>query len=76
MSYHRDPGRDAAADYPEIPPLADVVQAAAILNISTRKCRELIANRKIGCVRIGVLVRVPRHELIAVIRGDNTEVSK
>lgn len=48
--------------------MASVDDAAAVLNCSTRKTRQLISEGSLAAVKIGRLVRVPRQALLALIR--------
>ena len=53
--------------YPDIPPMSSVDICAAVLGCSPRKVRQMVADGILGHVKIGRLVRVPRHILLAYI---------
>ncbi|MEX1208772.1 MAG: helix-turn-helix domain-containing protein [Acidimicrobiia bacterium] len=58
----------SANRYPEIPPLSTARGVAALLACSERKVRDLIARGELPCVRVGRLVRVPRHVVLEILR--------
>lgn len=55
--------------YPDIRPLSTVAETAEFLSCSERKVRGLIASGELEVVRVGRLVRVPRHALLDLVMG-------
>ena len=53
--------------YSDLPAVTDVRGAAAVLGISERKARQMVADGELGHLRLGRLVRIPRHSLLALI---------
>ena len=49
--------------YDDIPVVLDVAGVALILGCGERAVRNLIASRQLGHVRLGRLIRIPRHQL-------------
>ena len=64
--------------YADIPVVSTVPEVAAILGCSERHVRNLITRGILGHVRLGRLVKVPRHSLLEVlgaeIAGSNNRV--
>lgn len=56
-------------DYNDLPAVMDVPAAAAVLGCSKRKIYDLIREGELGHLRLGRLVRVPRHSLVAFLRS-------
>lgn len=54
-------------DYHDLPPVVDVHGAAEVLGCSPDTVRRRIAAGELGSVRIGRLVRIPRHALVALL---------
>ena len=52
--------------YPDIPPVMDVRQAATVLGCSERHVRTLITTGRLEIFRLGRLVRISRHQLLAL----------
>jgi len=52
-----------------VPRLYAVAEVAAVLNVSIRTVRRLIADRKLDTVRIGRVVRIRQDPLIELIEG-------
>ncbi len=50
--------------YPDIPVLSAVPRVAEIFDCSQRHVRNLIATGALGHVRLGRLVKVPRHAIL------------
>ena len=48
---------------PELPNVLDVPGVATILGCGTRAVRDLIASGELQHVRLGRLIRIPRHRL-------------
>lgn len=55
--------------YGDIPPLSTVSATSELLACSERKVRGMIASGDLEVVRVGRLVRVPRHALLRLIAG-------
>ena len=53
-----------------VPRLYTVAEVAAVLNVSIRTVRRLIADRKLDTVRIGRVVRIRQDTLIELIEGE------
>ena len=56
--------------YDDLPAVADVPTVARILGASCDTVRALINRGDLGCVRLGRLIRVPRHELVRLLMGN------
>lgn len=59
--------RTEAAEASQLIPLLKTPQAAVALGVGKRTLQELVAERKIGCVRIGRSVRFHPDDLAAYI---------
>jgi excisionase family DNA binding protein len=53
--------------YDDLPAVVNVPQAAQIIGVSERTVRTLIADGRLGHLRVGRLVRIPRHRLLEFI---------
>jgi excisionase family DNA binding protein len=60
---------------PELPLVLSVEEAAAVLRISRGAAYEGVRCGEIPSVRIGRTIRVPRSRLLALIDGDNSELT-
>jgi excisionase family DNA binding protein len=58
-------------NYDDIPAVSDVQGVATVLGCSPDAVRTLISSRDIDHVRIGRLIRVPRHMLIDFLKGED-----
>jgi excisionase family DNA binding protein len=63
----------AAQDYAELPTVLDVPAAAAVLGCGERAVRDLIARGELRSVRLGRLIRIPRHALVAFLAGETAD---
>ena len=61
--------------YDDLPAVAAVPTVARILGASTDTVRALIARSDLGHVRLGRLIRIPRHELVKLLTGSSLEDS-
>lgn len=50
--------------YADLPAVTDVAGVARILQCHTDTVRHLIDTDQLGCVRLGRLIRVPRHAIL------------
>lgn len=50
--------------YDDLPPVADVRTAAAILGVSDDTIYGLVHSGQLGHVRLGRCIRIPRHRLV------------
>lgn len=57
----------AETTYSDLPVVMDVTAVATILGCSERHVRSLIASGDLGHVRLGRLVKVPRHALLKLL---------
>lgn len=57
--------------YDDTPAVSDVGQVATILGCSPDAVRTLITSGQLDHVRIGRLIRVPRHMLIDFLKGED-----
>jgi excisionase family DNA binding protein len=62
-------------NYNDLPAVADVLGVAEVLGCSPDAVRTLISNGDLGHVRIGRLIRVPRHMLIDFLKGEDAASS-
>jgi excisionase family DNA binding protein len=62
-------------NYDDIPPVSDVQGVATVLGCSVDAVRTLISNGDLDHVRIGRLIRVPRHMLIDFLKGEDAASS-
>lgn len=65
--------RGAGARVSRLDPLLTIAETAAILNVSQRTVRRLVASRAIGVVRIGRSVRLRRKEIEALVASGGTQ---
>ena len=61
--------------YPELPAVLDVASAAELLQVNERTVRKLITRGSLRHVRLGRLIRIPRHELLEFL-GANREAGR
>lgn len=61
--------------YDGLPLVLDVPQVATVLGTGERVVRDLITSGALGHVRVGRLIRVPRHRLLAFLGADDQEGS-
>ena len=59
-------------DYPDIPPVCSVPEAAAIIGVSERFTRTLIASGELGHLRIHRPVTIPRHSLLEFLGANGS----
>ena len=57
--------------YDDLPPVSDIGGVATILGCSTDAVRTLISSGDLDHVRIGRLIRVPRHMLVDFLKGED-----
>ena len=55
--------------YADLPPVLDVPGVAKVLGCSTDTVRAEIRSGRLPHVRLGRLIRIPRHELVAYLEG-------
>lgn len=53
--------------YEDIPPVSDVAGAARILDVSEDTIRRMVERQELGHVRLGRLVRIPRHRILELL---------
>ena len=53
--------------YGDLPPVLNVKEAAGILGCSERHLRGLIATGELGHFRLGVSIRIARHQLLETL---------
>ena len=58
--------------YADIPPVLDVIQAAEVLGIAERTMRARIEDGSIHYVRLGRLIRIPRHAIVDFLASSTT----
>jgi excisionase family DNA binding protein len=55
--------------YAELPAVLDVPGVAEVLGCGERAVRDLLQRGQLGHVRLGRLIRIPRHVLVAFLEG-------
>lgn len=63
------------AMYEDLPAVTDVPGTAEILGISEDTVRSLIARGELKSLRLGRLIRIPRHDLVELLTRGNLEPS-
>ena len=58
--------------YDDLPAVLDVPGVAKVLDCSTDTVRAEIRTGRLPHVRLGRLIRIPRHSLIGYLEGDTT----
>jgi len=58
-------------NYDDLPAVSDVPRVAKILGCSTDAVRTLITSGQLDHVRIGRLIRIPRHMLVGFLEGED-----
>lgn len=61
----------ASPSYDEIPAALRVEDAARLLDCNPDTVRKLIRNGALASVRVGRLLRIPRHSLVALLEGED-----
>ena len=57
--------------YRELPPVLRVPQVADLLDCGERAVRSAIDRGDLGSVRVGRLIRIPRHALVRFLETEN-----
>ena len=60
-------------DYSDVAPVSRVPEAAEILKASERFTRDLIQSGELGSIRLGRLIRVPRHAILKILGANGSD---
>ena len=63
---------DPITDLETLPAVLKIPEVAAVLRASESGVRALIREGRIGSVRLGRMIRVPRHELARFLAGNGS----
>ena len=55
------------------PPFLSILETAEYLNTTERMIRRLIAERRIGCVRLGRPIRIPMSAIEEFVKGGTVQ---
>lgn len=61
--------------YSDLPPVSSVAEVAHLLDVSESLVRKLIATGELKAVRLGRLIRVPRHALADLLMENGGTVA-
>lgn len=59
--------------YADIPPAGTVAQVAEVLGVHPHTVRNLIDRGELAHVRVGRLIRIPRHAVVRFLEREPTE---